>query len=176
MTPETLTPKVMIMLFDELSDYLAEVGEHGHLFVVGGAAMALAYNPDRATNDIDAIFTPYHAVVEAVEVIAGRHDLPPDWLNDAVKTFSLNSDPHARTIYETEHLTVVVPSPEYLLAMKVQSGRLTRDVGDALNLSQLLTLGTPEEIIAVVESQHPGHVLSSREQYFIEAVVSRFDP
>ena len=45
-------------LLAELSDELAAAGARAQLFVVGGAAMALAYDESRSTRDIDAAFAP----------------------------------------------------------------------------------------------------------------------
>lgn len=45
-------------LFQELSDRLAAAGVSAQLFVVGGAAMALAYDRDRLTRYVDALFVP----------------------------------------------------------------------------------------------------------------------
>ena len=66
----------------------------GRVFLVGGAAMALAYDAGRATLDIDAVFQPRHAINEAVRLISERHQLPPDWLNDTVKVFVTDSLPN----------------------------------------------------------------------------------
>lgn len=49
-------------LFVELSDRLEVVGETAQLFVVGGAAMALAYDQRRLTRDVDALFVPVPVV------------------------------------------------------------------------------------------------------------------
>ncbi|MCI1747630.1 MAG: DUF6036 family nucleotidyltransferase [Acidipropionibacterium sp.] len=45
-------------LFDELSTELEKCGQTAQLFVVGGAAMALAYDQLRLTRDVDAAFEP----------------------------------------------------------------------------------------------------------------------
>jgi hypothetical protein len=50
------------------------------LFVVGGAAMALAYDQHRSTRDVDALFFPAPAVRAAAEEIGAVHGLEPDWL------------------------------------------------------------------------------------------------
>ena len=43
----------------------------GRLYVAGGAAMALAYDAERLTRDIDAAITHGHsAVMDAVRVVA----------------------------------------------------------------------------------------------------------
>ncbi len=74
-------------LFQELSDRLAASGVHAQLFVVGGAAMALAYEQGRLTRDVDALFVPAPQVRQAAEAIGVAHGLEPDWLNDAAKGF-----------------------------------------------------------------------------------------
>jgi hypothetical protein len=88
------------------------------LFVVGGAAMALAYDRDRLTRDVDALFVPAPEVRRIAEEMSGPHGLEPDWLNDAAKGFLPGADEHPRTVFESESLLVQVASPEYLLAMK----------------------------------------------------------
>jgi hypothetical protein len=45
-------------LLDELASELEAEGVHGDLFLVGGAAMALAYSTRRATRDLDANIPP----------------------------------------------------------------------------------------------------------------------
>ncbi|MDQ3677324.1 MAG: nucleotidyltransferase, partial [Actinomycetota bacterium] len=40
-------------------------GIQGEMYVVGGAAIALAYDSRRSTRDIDAVFEPKAAVYEA---------------------------------------------------------------------------------------------------------------
>ncbi|CCH79689.1 hypothetical protein BN12_530023 [Nostocoides japonicum T1-X7] len=74
-------------LLQELSDRLATAGVQAQLFVVGGAAMALAYDADRLTRDVDALFVPAPEVRQIIEEMSGPHGLEPDWLNDAVKGF-----------------------------------------------------------------------------------------
>lgn len=45
-------------LFDDLSAELAKRGARADLFLVGGAAIAIAYDGARATRDLDAAFAP----------------------------------------------------------------------------------------------------------------------
>jgi hypothetical protein len=53
-------------LLDELANRLESQGLHGDLFLVGGAAMALAYNARRATRDLDGVFEPKQVVYHAL--------------------------------------------------------------------------------------------------------------
>jgi hypothetical protein len=55
----------IVMVLGELADELQAQGVHGDLFLVGGAAMAVAYSTRRATHDLDAIFEPKQAIYDA---------------------------------------------------------------------------------------------------------------
>ena len=50
--------------FTALGERLARRGVVADVFVVGGAAMALAYDATRVTRDIDATFVPHGVVIE----------------------------------------------------------------------------------------------------------------
>src|SRR5207249_290474 len=65
----------------------AERGLAGDMFVVGGAAIAVAYDARRATRDIDAVFVPKREIYESAALVGNALGLPEDWLNDAVKGF-----------------------------------------------------------------------------------------
>ena len=76
-----------------LDEELGRVGIRGELFVVGGAAMALAYDARRSTVDVDAIFVPSSDVRRASRKVAEALEMEPDWLNDAAKAFLPGDDP-----------------------------------------------------------------------------------
>src|SRR4051812_40216721 len=57
-----LTRDEILALLDALAADLRGRGHHGDLFLVGGAAMALAYDTRRATRDLDAVFEPKQVV------------------------------------------------------------------------------------------------------------------
>ncbi|WP_139738368.1 DUF6036 family nucleotidyltransferase [Actinomyces wuliandei] len=132
-----LTGERLLGLLGLVEEGLARRGEHAVLFVVGGAAMALAYDAARSTRDVDALFRPAPVVREVVEEVAAREGLEADWVNDAAKGFLPGDDPEARTVLEARHLLVQVASPAYLLAMKIHSGRGRRDMDDAVRLAVL---------------------------------------
>jgi hypothetical protein len=56
--------------FTALGERLARRGIVADLFVVGGAAMALAYDANRVTRDVDAMFVPHGVVVEESRAVA----------------------------------------------------------------------------------------------------------
>lgn len=82
----------------EIVDALTELDSRGisaDMYIVGGAAIALAFDERRATRDVDAVFEPKALVYEAAAVVGERLGLPGGWLNDAVKGFLAGSDPAA---------------------------------------------------------------------------------
>lgn len=120
-----------------LEQELAAAGVVGEMFVVGGAAMALAYDRSRATRDLDAVFEPKAVVYQAAAAVAAREGLPADWLNDAVKGFLVGHDPAATVVLELPALRVRVASPGYLFALKAAAARAERDADDLRLLYEL---------------------------------------
>lgn len=160
-------------LFQELSDRLAASGVHAQLFVVGGAAMALAYDQGRLTRDVDALFVPAPEVRQAAEAIGTAHGLEPDWLNDAAKGFLPGQDEHPTTVFESDSLLVQIASPEYLLAMKLHASRDERDLDDAATLFDRLGYTTAQQGLDLLTSTYPAGVLLPRHRYVVQDVVER---
>lgn len=160
-------------LFGELSDRLAAAEVSAQLFVVGGAAMALAYDRDRLTRDVDALFVPAADVRRIAEEMSGPHGLEPDWLNDAAKGFLPGADEHPHTVFESASLLVQVASPEYLLAMKLHASRDERDLDDAALLFNRLGYTTAQECIDLLAATYPTGQLLPRHRYIAEDVVIR---
>lgn len=73
-----------------LDNELQRQGTAATIFIVGGASMALAYNADRATDDVDATFQPRDVVLDAAESVAeeawswGWSCIDKSWLSDGV--------------------------------------------------------------------------------------------
>lgn len=160
-------------LFAELSDRLAATGVAAQLFVVGGAAMALAYDRDRLTRDVDALFIPAPEVRQIAEEMSEPHGLEPDWLNDAAKGFLPGADEHPQTVFESESLLVRVPSPEYLLAMKLHASRDDRDLDDAALLFNRLGYTSAQECITLLAGTYQPGQLLPRHRYVAEEVATR---
>lgn len=89
------------VLLDDLSAELAARGARAELFLVGGAALAVAYDATTSTRDLDAVFIPSEVVRQAATAVAERERLAEDWLNDAVKGFLPGPDPDAQRFYSS---------------------------------------------------------------------------
>ena len=140
----------MYALFDALSEKLQRKRTRANIYLVGGAVMALAFDRERITGDIDARIDAGHgALVEAVHEIAAEHGLGAHWLNEqAVSAIPKARDTRARTLYATEYLVVTGASAEHMLAMKLEAGR-GRDMSDIATLVRMLGLRSAEEGVAI---------------------------
>jgi hypothetical protein len=169
-----LTRERILGLFAELDDELCRMGIRGDVFMVGGAAMTVAYDARPATRDVDGIWHPSTEVRQAAAQVAARHDdLEPDWLNDAVKGFLPARDlGPAAVAYDGECLTVSVPSPEYLLATKLLASRVGRDEDDILLLYDLSGLSTVDQGLDLVERYYPGRPIEAKVRFYLEELLT----
>jgi hypothetical protein len=158
-------------LLDELSDELAARRAHADLFLVGGAAIAIAYDDARSTRDLDAVFLPTDVVREAAAVVAQRHGLNADWLNDAVKGYLPGPDPDRQRFYSSASLNVDVASARYLLAMKLFSSRVENDADDIMFLYRKLGFTTVDEGLDLVEQVYHGRPVEAKVQFLLEEIV-----
>lgn len=154
-------------LLDDLAQELESAGLHGDLFLVGGAAMAVAYDARRVTADLDAVFEPKQVIYELAARVAPRHGLGPGWLNDAVKGLLPGPDPAAFVLYERPGLSVRVASPKYLFALKAHAARRGRDDGDLKLLYRLSGFRSPEEALDYVAATYPEGAVLPKTQYFL---------
>ena len=141
----------IVELLTELGRRLAGRGIEGEMYVVDGAAIALAFDSRRSTQDIDAVFEPKTEIYEVAGEIADELGLPDGWLNDAVKGFLSGADPDAPLVLEVTGLRVSTASPRILLAMKVLSHRVGEDEDDVLLLARELGLSGAGKVLAVAE-------------------------
>lgn len=145
-----------------LGDRLARRGVVADLYVVGGAAMALAYDARRITRDIDALVQPHGAVIAEARQVARDLDLPESWLNEQASVYvSTEPDPQAPRVFDHPNLRVAAASARHLLAMKVMAGR-RRDGDDIRLLAGVLGLSTPQEVLAVVADVFPDEPAPAR--------------
>lgn len=151
-----------------LADALHESGIEGRVFVVGGAAMVLAFNARRSTRDVDAIFEPKTEVHKAAQKIAVRLGLPDDWLNDAVKGYVSGTDPSAIPVFERPGLSVTAASAPYMLAMKLRAARVEQDASDIKFLADLLGLHSAAEVLQIGIERYGEENLPVRAHYLVE--------
>ena len=163
----------ILNVLQALDEELGAAGVRGEVFIVGGAAMAVAYDARRATVDIDAVFAPSAEVRSAARRVADRLGFDPDWLNDAAKAFLPGDDPNRVGVYEGEHLSVAAASPRFLLTMKLLAARVERDSDDIKALYQLCGFRTAEEGIKLVGKAYPEALIPPRTRFLLEELFPR---
>ena len=82
--------------FTALGDRLVRRGVVADVFIIGGAAMALAYDATRVTGDIDSLFVPHGVVLEEARNVAEDLGLPMWWLNEQASVYISGKDPGHR--------------------------------------------------------------------------------
>lgn len=142
-------------------------GVSAEMYVVGGAAIALAFDERRATRDIDAVFEPKSVVYEAAAVVGEQLGLGPGWLNDAVKGFLEGEDFEAAPVLDLPGLRCLAASPETLLALKVLAHRVGEDEDDVRLLADRLGLTRSDQVLAIAERAY-GDRLDPAARFFVE--------
>lgn len=147
---------------------------HADVYVVGGAAMALAWDARRSTRDVDALFeTDRHgAFLEEVRAVAEELGLPRSWLNEQATMYApADYRAQAGTVYDGTHLRVMSASARIVLAMKVAALRPS-DIDDILTLVDRLELHTADQAVALHAEVFPHDPLPERKLVALEAVLA----
>jgi hypothetical protein len=154
-----------------LGDELTRQDVRGQIFIVGGAAMALAYSTRRVTKDIDAAFEPKSAIYAAAEKIAEERGLPADWLNDAAKAFMPGKDSEARPVSGIDGIEVTTASPRYLLAMKLMAMRFGEDDEDIEILLEQCGMHVAQEALDLLREMYPSKEPPAKTRFFLEELL-----
>lgn len=141
----------------------------GHVHVFGGAAMLLAYHPDRvATRDIDAQFAPDGPMLAAIREVAREKHWPTTWLNNQAVGYASRTPGEGPRIFDHPHLQVVATPPDHLLAMKALAARATRDAEDIQVLLERLNIARRDQVWAIVNRFFPDTPIPDRSRALID--------
>ena len=165
------TQAKILQALQALGDELTRRGVHGQIFVVGGAAMALAYSTRRVTKDIDAVFEPKSAIYDAAATVADNLGLPEDWLNDAAKGYMPGNDENPRPVADIQGIEVTTASPRYLLAMKLMAMRFGEDDEDIEILLRACGLNSAEEALDLLKHMYPLQEPPVKTRLFLEELL-----
>lgn len=174
MTTAALSAADIERLLAELNAELALTDTRGDIYLVGGAVLCLVHRTRESTRDLDAGFEPVAVLRAAAARVALRHDLPANWLNDAVKGY-LSERGTYRRFLERSHLTVFVAEPEYLLAMKCLATRIGEefhDIDDIRFLLRYLNITEVGAARAVLERFYPLERFPQKSLYLLEELLA----
>ena len=134
---------------DNLDNYLKELAKEyrklvgkdmpAEIVLVGGAAILTSYGFRDMTTDVDAIIHAASSMKDAINKVGDKFDLPNKWLNtDFMRTGSYSPRLDEVSLYYRKFsnvLTVRVVTDEYLVAMKLRSGRKYKnDLSDIIGV------------------------------------------
>ena len=122
-------------------EYRKQAGKKmpAELVLIGGASVLINYGFRNMTTDIDALIQATSAMKEAINRVGDRYDLPHGWLNaDFMNTDSYSVRLSQFSVYYKTYaniLTIRTVEAEYLIAMKLRSGRQYKsDLSDILGI------------------------------------------
>jgi hypothetical protein len=161
---------------------LAGKGMPAELILIGGASILINYGFRGMTTDIDALILASSAMEDAILRVEEKCHLPHGWLNaDFTRTESYTPKLKEYSVYYRQYanvLTLRTISAEYLIAMKLRSGRQYKnDLSDVLGiLAEHEKRGTPltmEQIKkAVCNLYGDWNALPEKSQRFMEDVMN----
>ncbi len=142
-------------LFAELAAELARLGATAHVVMVGGSWM-LWHDQRTSTRDVDSARRFDTDITTATARVAARHDLAPDWLNDASAGFwpAGSSYDDCETVYSNGPLTVSAPSAAVIFVMKLYRS-LPQDREDLVSLWTLTGFTTAHQAAEAFRRAYP---------------------
>lgn len=160
---------------ENLDTYLKELAKEfrrlngksmpAEIVLVGGAAILTNYGFREMTTDIDAVIHASSSIKDAINHVGDKFDLPSGWLNaDFMRTGSYSPKLDEFSVYYKTFygvLAVRTVAAEYLIAMKLRSGRKYKnDLSDIIGiLAEHEKQGTPitfEKIEKAVDDLYGG--------------------
>lgn len=148
----------------------------GQVHVFGGAAMLLAYNPNRSvTRDIDALFEPDGPMVDAIREVATENGWPSTWMNNQASSYVARDRGEGARVFDHPFLQVVVTPADHLLAMKVLAARAVRDSDDIRILVHHLGITAAGEIWVIVDRFFPNVPVQQRSRGLVEDILDEHD-
>lgn len=134
---------------ENLDTYLKELAKEfrklngrsmpAEIVLVGGAAILTNYGFRDMTTDIDAVIHAASSMKDAINHVGDKFDLPNGWLNtDFMRTGSYSPKLDEISVYYKSFygvLSVRTIAAEYLIAMKLRSGRKYKnDLSDVIGI------------------------------------------
>jgi hypothetical protein len=159
-----------------LGQKLGEMQIKATIILLGGALMVTQIGNRKSTQDIDVVVATndqrtYQTIQQAIQLVAKEKNLPSSWMNDDVTIIvDQIGKPKTPRLWKTfSNLAVYVPELEYILALKLFSGR-PQDDRDIQALSQRLRVHTQARAWSIVNTYIPGAQLALRSGYTTQAI------
>ncbi len=177
MSEGVLTTSELRDALEDIAIRLDQAHIQARIYIVGGAALALADGYRDSTRDVDAIYSPSNEIENYAAQVARDRGLPENWLNNKVKGFVpfFRDDPGQRPIFTIGSVTITAASHEVLLAMKIGASRGRIDREDIRFLIRATGIKSKEEAIALYEEYFPEDPLTPRASPVLDSILGRSD-
>lgn len=160
--------------FTLLAEQMERKGVVGHVHVVGGAAMLLAYDSRVITRDVDAVFAPDGPILQAAREVARQLGWPRSWLNNQASSYMSRTPGEGATVFDHPYLQVVATPADHLLAMKVLAARSVRDREDIELLLDQLKISSAATVWDTVARFFPDTEIPQRSRLLVDDLMARF--
>lgn len=180
---------------ENLDQYLKELAKEfrkrngksvpAEIILIGGASVLINYGFREMTYDMDAIINAASSMKDSINYIGDKYNLPNGWMNDDfMRTDSYTPKIAAFSKYYRTYSNVVTfrtVSGEYLIAMKLKSGREYKyDRSDVIGIlwehekrGEPLTLNRIRQAVADLYGSYD--VLTDNVKLFIEHALENGD-
>jgi len=168
-----LTRDIVETAFDRIGRMARDRGIVCEISVYGGSVIMLASNARLSTGDVDAVVrSGRDEIHEMADLVGAEMGLPSRWFNEAVKRLAPPAggrppnlswfDDYPRDNDGPTGLRVNLPSPAYLLAMKLFANRLDddhdkieSDMSDIHHLMKITGINTYDRLLGLMQECYP---------------------
>lgn len=177
MSAAILDEQTILAALARLSARLKQIGERGEICIVGGACMVLAFKARVATKDVDAMSVAPSSLLREAFRVGREMNLPVDWFNAAARLY-ISRKRHETQAFNVQfpNLHILVPTPEYMLAMKCLASRVgsvegaTDDRADIKFLVEHLELKSTEQALTVVTEYYPREKIPALAEAVLDSI------
>lgn len=154
--------------FELVDRELVRRGARAELKLAGGAVMALLYDADRVTRDVDGLVVEGHGpLVAAARSVAAELHLPPGWLNEGVSAYLSARSDRTIPVYDGPALSVHAVSIEHMIALKARRA-WAQDLADLRVLADVAGIAASREILHIVDQLFPDDPITERARAAVE--------
>jgi hypothetical protein len=161
----------------ELSDELSARNVKARIYLVGGAAMVLAFDARFSTGDIDGSVHPTDEVLAVAAEIGERRGLDAGWLDNSAPVFiPVSKEPDWQPIRKYGTVEIAAADKRSMLAMKMRVGRGSRDREDIKFLVKKCGISSVAGARKLYDEYFPEDPLPDRTLPLLDEAIAALSP
>ncbi|MHB1711512.1 MAG: nucleotidyltransferase [Acidimicrobiales bacterium] len=160
----------------DVAETLDRRGVRAQIYLVGGAAMVLAFHSRFTTDDVDGSVYPTEEVLAVAAEVASRRGLKNNWLSDSAKIFvPVAKEPEWRPVYRVGSIEIVAADERTMLAITMRASRGRRDEDDIEFLLATCCITSELEALSLYNEFFPEDPLPQRSRPMLRRALERRD-